>query len=68
MKSRLLWAAVLVAAIAGFYWVTIRPALRETPPKVDRRQLNRDFQEFKPPPIPPPPLPEVVITDRKSVV
>lgn len=61
MKSRLLWAAVLVAAIAGFYWVTIRPALRETPPKVDRHKLDRDFQEFKPPPIPPPPLPVVVI-------
>lgn len=62
MKSRLLWAVVVLAAIAGFYFVTIRPALQESAPKVDRRQINRDFQDFKPPPIPPPPLPEVALT------
>ena len=60
MKSRLVWAAVIVAAIAGFYFATIRPALRETPAKPDHRRINRDFAtSFQPPPIPPPPLPEV---------
>lgn len=29
--------------------------------RLDRRKLNRDFKDFKPPTIPPPPLPEVVI-------
>jgi hypothetical protein len=59
MKSRLIWTAVLVAAIAGFYFTTIRPALRETPVKPDHRRINRDFATtFQPPPIPPPPLPE----------
>ena len=55
MKSRLVWAVVLVAAIAGFYFATIRPALRERPAKPDHRRINRDFAtSFQPPPIPPP--------------
>lgn len=62
MKSRLLWAAVVVTAIAAFYWVTIRPALQEKGPRFDRREVNRAFKEFKPPPIPPPPLPEIALT------
>lgn len=61
MKSRLLWAAVVLAAIAGFYLVTIRPALREPPPKIDRQKINRDFQDFKPPALPPPPVPQVQV-------
>jgi hypothetical protein len=61
MKSRLILAAVVVAAIAAFYWVTIRPAMQGTPPKVDRKQVDQAFKDFKPPEIPPPPLPQVVI-------
>ena len=50
---------MLVAAIAGFYFATIRPALRESPAVPDRRSINREFAGFQPPPIPPPPLPEI---------
>jgi hypothetical protein len=63
MKSRLIWTAVLVAAIAGFYYATIRPAIRTPEPVPDRRRVNRDFKAFQPPPIPPPPLPEVKIPE-----
>ena len=58
MKSRLIWTAVLIAAIAGFYFATIRPALRTPEPGPDRRRVDREFRAFEPPPIPPPPLPE----------
>ena len=62
MKSRLIWAAVLLAAAVGFYFVTIRPAMRpDEPPQVNRRKLNRAFKDWKPPEIAPPPLPELVI-------
>lgn len=59
MRSRLIWSAVLVAAIAGFYFATIRPALRESTTVPDRRSINREFAGFQPPPIPPPPWPEI---------
>lgn len=65
MKSRLLWAAVVLGAALAFYFATIRPALRETPKQVNRRQLDRNFKEFKAPEIPPPPLPEVVLSTPK---
>lgn len=61
MRSRLIWAAVLIAAIGGFYFATLRPALRTPEPVPDRRRVNRDFKAFQPPPITPPPLPEVRI-------
>lgn len=54
MKSRILWLVVVLAAIAGFYYTTIRPALTPSP-----RALNRQVnKEFRPADIPPPPLPE----------
>lgn len=53
MKSRIIWAAVLLAAGVGFYVMTIRPTLTPTPPKVNRRLLK----DVRPPEIPPPPLP-----------
>jgi hypothetical protein len=65
MKSRILWAAVVLVAVVAFYFATIRPAMRETTPQVNRRQLDRAFKDFKPPEIPPPPLPEVVIATPK---
>ena len=58
MKSRIIWAAVVLAAIVGFYFTTIRPASQGPGPRLDRRKINRDF---KAPEIAPPPLPEVVI-------
>jgi hypothetical protein len=61
MKSRLLWIAIVAAAIVGFYFATIRPAMQGTAPRIDRQELNRAFKDFKPPEIPPPPLPKVVI-------
>ncbi len=62
MKSRLIWAAVVLAAAVGFYFVTIRPAMRDEAPRVNRRQLDRAFKDFKMPEITPPRLPEVVVT------
>jgi hypothetical protein len=53
MKSRIIWAVVVVAAIAGFYFVTIRPAMQPPPKKLKWP----DMAEFRPPEIPPPPLP-----------
>ena len=35
MKSRLLWLAVLAAALAGFYEGTLGTARRSAPPVVD---------------------------------
>ena len=54
MKSRLLWLVVIIAAIGGFYYTTIRPTLNPAPAMLNRR-LSK---EFVPPTIPPPPLPE----------
>ena len=65
MKSRIIWAAVVLAAIAGFYFVTIRPTMKGRAERVDRRQIDRAFKDFKPPEIPAPPLPEVVIAMPK---
>ncbi len=58
MKSRIIWAAIVLAATVGFYFATIRPATQKPGPRLDRRQINRDF---KAPEIAPPPLPELVI-------
>lgn len=61
MKSRIIWALVVIAAAAGFYFVTIRPTNQGGTERINRREIDRAFKDFKPPPIPPPPLPEVVI-------
>ena len=63
MKSRIIWAVVVLAAAAGFYFVTIRPAANQGGAgRVNRKEIDRAFRDFKPPPIPPPPLPKVVIS------
>ena len=54
MKSRIIWAVVVLAAIAGFYFTTIRPTQTSSPGFSRRRPPLRDLQ---PPPIAPPPLP-----------
>jgi hypothetical protein len=54
VKSRILWLLVVIAAAAGFYYATIRPALTPSRPPLNRK-IN---QEFRPAAIPPPALPE----------
>lgn len=58
MKSRIIWALVLVAALAGFYYATIRPAWEPAPARLPRKPL---IKEFIPPEIAPPPLPQPVV-------
>ncbi len=53
MKSRIIWLVVVFAAMAGFYYTTIRPALTPTSPRFNKRMI-RDFQ---PPDLAMPPLP-----------
>jgi len=53
MKSRILWAAILLAAMAGFYFVTIRPATTLSP----RRIKLPPTSELRPPEVTLPPLP-----------
>ncbi|MES2695308.1 MAG: hypothetical protein V4773_17665 [Verrucomicrobiota bacterium] len=55
MKSRLIWIVVVVGALAGFYYATIRPMLQPTAPRGLGRHVN---SEFRPADIPMPPLPE----------
>ncbi|MFM9091702.1 MAG: hypothetical protein ACKOUK_08195 [Verrucomicrobiota bacterium] len=57
MKSRLLWLAVLAAALAGFYEGTLGTARRGAPAVVDRQRINREFADFTLPPLPVPVLP-----------
>lgn len=57
MKSRIIWIAVVIAAIAVFYFVTIRPAMTPVSPKLNRRMMN----EIRPPEIAPPELPAPVV-------
>ncbi len=61
MKSRLLWLAVLAAALAGFYEGTLGTARRSPPSVVDRQRINREFADFKIPPLPVPDLPRAEI-------
>ncbi|MFZ9747394.1 MAG: hypothetical protein ACO3G4_12255 [Opitutaceae bacterium] len=61
MKSRLLWLAVLAAALAGFYEGTLGSARRSTPPVVDRQRINREFADFQLPALPVPTLPRIEI-------
>lgn len=59
MKSRIIWAAIVLAAVAGFYFTTIRPTQTSSPGFSRRRPPLRDLQ---PPPIAPPPLPSPNLT------
>ncbi len=61
MKSRLLWLAVLAAALAGFYEGTLGTARRSTPAVVDRHRINREFADFQLPALPVPDLPRIEI-------
>ena len=54
MKSRLIWIAVIVAALAGFYLTTLRPLLTPASTNLNKRLT----QEYRPPEVPLPPLPE----------
>ena len=51
MKSRLIWGAILLAAFAAFYYVTIRPAVTPMPsrspaPAADRMPLSNPRPSF----------------------
>jgi len=54
MKSRIIWAIIMLAAITGFYYTTIRPA-NNTSPGFSRRRPP--LKDLAPPEIPPPPIP-----------
>ena len=58
MKSRIIWAVIVLAAIAGFYVVTIRPTQTHSPGFSRKRPPLRNLQ---PPEVALPPLPEPVI-------
>lgn len=58
MKSRLLWALVVLAAAAGFYYTTIRPTQVYSPGFSRKRPPLRNL---KPPEFAPPPIPQPVI-------
>jgi hypothetical protein len=53
MKSRIIWLAVVLVAMAGFYYTTIRPALTPTSPRFNKRMIR----EFHPPDLAMPPIP-----------
>ncbi len=55
MKSRIIWAAVVLAAIAGFYYATIGTTQRSSTPTFSRKRPP--LQNLQPPEIAPPPLP-----------
>lgn len=61
MKSRLLWLAVLAAALVGFYEGTLGSARRPAPAAVDRQRINREFADFRLPALPMPDLPRAEI-------
>ncbi len=55
MKSRIIWAVVVLAALAGFYYTTIRQT--QTPsPGISRQRLEK-LRDAPLPQIAPPPLP-----------
>lgn len=54
MKSRLLVLAIVIAALVGFYYVTIQPMFEPALPRYGRK-INK---EFRPESIPMPALPE----------
>lgn len=57
MKSRILWLVVVVAALGGFYYATIRPMLTRAPSSLNR-QLSK---ELKPPEFTAPQLPTMTL-------
>ncbi len=59
MKSRIIWLVVVFAAMAGFYFTTLKPLLQPTAPRLNRRMIR----EFKTPELSIPQVspPEVVI-------
>lgn len=57
MKSRIIWLVVVCAAMAGFYYTTIKPLLQPTTPRLNRRIIR----EFQTPEIPQVSPPEVTI-------
>lgn len=61
MKSRIIWAVVVLAALAGFYYTTIHPMRTPAPDAGLARKLQR-LRDAPPPQIPPPPLPELVMS------
>lgn len=61
MKSRIIWAVVVLAALAGFYYTTIHPMRTPAPDAGFARKLQR-LRDAPPPQIPPPPLPEPVMS------
>lgn len=61
MKSRIIWAVVVLAALAGFYYTTIHPMRTPAPDAGFARKLQR-LRDAPPPEIPPPPLPEPVMS------
>jgi hypothetical protein len=58
MKSRIIWAAIVLAAIAGFYVVTIKPTQTHSPGFSRKRPPLRNL---KPPEVALPPLPQPVV-------
>lgn len=61
MKSRIIWAVVVLAALAGFYYTTIHPMRTPAPDAGFARKLQR-LRDAPPPQIPPPPLPQPVLS------
>lgn len=61
MKSRLLWGALLAAALAGFYFGTVGQGRRTGPVAVDRERIEREFADFRVPALPVPALPRAEI-------
>jgi len=59
MKSRIIWAAILLAAIAGFYIVTIQPTHTQS---LGFSRKRPPLRHLAPPEIAPPALPSPVFT------
>ena len=57
MKSRIIWAVIVLAAIAGFYVVTIRPMQTSS---TGFSRLQSQLNKIPPPEIAPPELPTPV--------
>lgn len=54
MKTRIAFLLLVIAAVVGFYYSTIRPTLTPAQPALNRRLI----QDYRPPEIPPPQLPQ----------
>jgi hypothetical protein len=59
MKSRIFWAAIVVVAILGFYYTTIRQTETKPGGFVHKRS---PLTNLRPPDVPPPPLPAPNLT------